>query len=657
MKAPISWLKEHVKIKTDLKDLMWKMTEAGMTTETFEKIDNDIVLDIEVTPNRPDWLSILGVAREISAIENIKLNQPKFVSIPSKKADLPIKISIDHQLSGRYTAITMEGVKVKDSPDWMKRYLKLVGLRPINNLVDITNFVMLELGVPIHVFDYDKFKNKDLIMQRSKGGEKFTSVDGIAYTLPKDAIIIKDGDTVVDLCGIKGGKNSAIDPSTKNIYIHLPIYSPILIRKTSQKLKLSSDASYIYERGADMGGTINSLKRVVELTMKYAGGKIASEIIDHKDNIDLKKIITLNHNQLEKVLGIEVDRSRVAKILKILGLDPKTKDEDYICDVPTFRQDLNIQEDLIEEVARIYGYNNFPKTMPIGKYNTQSISYKYDHKFEFKIKNILSSGGYNEVMTLSLISDQMISNSLLSNESHIRIANPVSNEYEYLRTSLIPNLLKAVKQNDNHDTVKLFEYGKVFIGPVDKRQENYMISTITNTGDLRKAKGISDLLLDKLNIKDIEIKGFDQMDGLWHSNRSAVISAKNEVIGNYGYINPKVLHNFNIDHEVFGFEYNIEMLKKYSNENIFVPINKYPSQIEDITIKPPKGFGYIDIVKDIKTASSMVHKVELTEIFEDKYTIRIEYLNTKKTLTDSDVEKIRKKITTKLIKKGVGIDI
>ena len=201
MLAPISWLKDYVDIKLSLKDLMWRLTEVGLTTEAFHDTEGEKVLDVEVTPNRPDWLSIMGIAREIAAIEESKVKYPKIPNLSTKKASLPISVSVDSSLCPRYTGVSVADVKVKPSPDWLKNKLKLVGLRPINNLVDITNFVMFELGVPIHVFDYDKFENRKLIMQKAQGGETFTSVDGLTYELPKDTIIIKDGPRVIDLCG------------------------------------------------------------------------------------------------------------------------------------------------------------------------------------------------------------------------------------------------------------------------------------------------------------------------------------------------------------------------------------------------------------------------------------------------------------------------
>ncbi len=656
MQIPISWLEEYVKIKLDLKNLMWKMTEVGMTTESYSKVGKNIVLDVEVTPNRPDWLSILGTAREIGAIQNSQVTPPKISSIPKKTADLPIDTIVNPKLCSRYTAITVKGVEVKDSPLWMQDYLRLVGLRPINNLVDITNFVMFELGIPIHVFDYDKFDDKKLIMQMSQGGEEFVSVDAVKYKLPENAIIIKDKKRVIDLCGIKGGKNTSIDKTTKNIYIHVPVYTPEMIRKTSQKLKLSSDASYIYERGTDPGGSLNTLQRVVNLILEHSGGKIASEVIDKKQHDFVPKQLILDKQKLDQVLGVEISIKKASIILKNLNFQPKINNNSIVCTVPTYRQDINISEDLIEEVARMYGYNNFPKTLPISEFNTNDIPYKYDFAFEQSIKQLMKSAGYQEVMNLSIISEKTIIDSQLPLDTHIKLANPVSKEYEYMRISLMPGLLNALKINKDIENLQLYEYGKTFIGPVDTREEIYMLSGISNIQDFRTAKGVIDFILDRLNITGVDIKTSKVENGVWHPNKSAVIEKGNQIIGSFGYIHPKVLYTFDISADLFGFELDMQTLKSLARPHSFMPISKYPSQIEDLTIEPPKNVQLLSIINEIKNSSNNIESIELVEIYNNRYTLRIKYHHKGKTLTDTDIKKLREKIIVRLEKQKILVD-
>src|SRR3989344_1562093 len=271
MKAPVSWLKEYVDITLRTDTLAEKLTEVGLGVEKIIKDGTDTIFDLEITPNRPDCLSIIGIAREIAAIENKKINLviPE-IKIP-KEITLPIKLSPDYDLFYRWTGVTIADVEIKDSPKWLQDRLIKVGLRPINNIVDITNYVMFELGVPLHAFDYDSIKGHTMKVELAKGGEEFTSVDEKSYHLPKDAIIISDKERIIDLAGIKGGLNSGIKTNTKNIFLHVTIDNPILIRRASLALALRSDASAIYERGVDKGGTLKTLARAAQLVIELAG--------------------------------------------------------------------------------------------------------------------------------------------------------------------------------------------------------------------------------------------------------------------------------------------------------------------------------------------------------------------------------------------------
>lgn len=654
MLAPISWLKEFVDIRLPLPKLMWKMTEAGLTTESFHKEGSEIILDVEVTPNRPDWLSILGLARDLAAIQQVKVTETVLSNIPSPTSHLLLTIRVDKKTCPRYTGIVIGDVKVADSPEWIKKRLKLVGLRPINNLVDITNYVMWERGVPIHVFDYDKFANKSLVMSQTEGGEKFTSVDGISYKLPKNTIIIKDGETVIDLCGIKGGENTGISPATRNIFIHVPIYQPQIIRKTSQALNLRSDASYIYERGANAGGTLDTLKRVVALTLELAGGKVASKIIDEKIAAFNPWRLELSLERLAKILGIEIPVKKVLEILTNLNLSPKLSGQKIICTIPTYRGDLKLEEDLIEEVARIYGYNNFPQTLPVGETRTKKVPYFFDDSFHLALKNLLAGSGYSEVMTFSLISGELIEKCLLPPTTHIKIANPVSAEYALLRTSLVPNLISAVKLNANEEKLKIFELGKVYLGQPSKTQESYKLAAAAKNITFREFKGIIDLLLK--NISKYKINVGERENGLWHPVKSAQIVANSKILGMLGYLNPKVIQNLELPPDLLAVELDVELLNSSTPNAVFREIPKYPPQIEDITLQIPPQTKVGEVVQLIEISSNDIETVELKDIYQESYTFRILYQNPRKTLTDKEVEKIRNKII-KLLQTKFGVRV
>src|SRR3989344_8319407 len=378
MLAPISWLKEYVDIKLKLADLMWKLTEVGLTCETYQNVGKDTVLNIEVTANRPDWMSIVGIAREIAAIQGTKIKFPEIKKPPNPRKTLPVELINNYKLIERWSAIVIKDVKIAPSPDFIQKRLISIGLRLINNIVDITNYVMFELGIPMHAFDYNKIKENKMYVKEAKGGEEFTSVDGISYKLPKGAMIITDSERIIDLVGIKGGLNSGINTSTQNVLLHVTIDNPILIRQTSQKLGLRSEASAIYERGPDKGGTVNSLKRAANLIIKYANGSVCSEIYDFKEKDFNPWELKLNLPRLEKTLGIKIPDNEVIDILKRLNLSPKVKNDTLVCTIPTYRGDLKIEEDIIEEVARLWGYNKFPKTLPKGVVSSKKVPYYYD---------------------------------------------------------------------------------------------------------------------------------------------------------------------------------------------------------------------------------------------------------------------------------------
>lgn len=654
MLTPISWLKDFVDIKLPLKDLMWKMTEAGLTCETYTKTADDTLLDIEVTANRPDWMSITGVARDLAGILGKSYKNPDLKQIPTPKTPaLPLIIDNDFNLCPRLTALIIKDVQLAPSPGWLQQRLISLGLRPINNLVDITNYVMFEMGNPIHVFDYDKITDSKMKILKSAGGESFVSVDDKAYTLPKDAIIFKSGGEVIDLCGIKGGLNSGVSPETKNILLMVAVYNGPLVRRAGQKLGLFSDASRIFERGANSGGTLDSLKRVCELILRLAQGKVASRVIDIKAKSYDPWHLELSLSKLKKVLGIEIPIKTVLSILKNLNLTPKLIQDKVVCIIPTYRGDLKIEADLIEEVARIYGYNNFPKTLPFGTTPSTKIPYSFDDSFHLKLKNLFTASGFNEAMTLTLLSSDLIQKCKGDPAKHIRIANPISSEYEYLRTSLLPNLLMGVKENSTTDLVQLFELDKVYLGMLDKSDEPYKLVAIVQGLTYRQFKGDLDLLLERLKIDSVNFV-FEVEEKIWHPYKSATLTTKAGTLGVVGQINPEVVNNLGLSGEIFALELDITTLQKASQPQVYKNVSSYPAHIEDLTFTLQNKTRLGDIISTIKAEDKQISKVELKDTFNDSYTFRIWYLNPDKTLSNVEVKDIREKIITKL-KKTFGV--
>lgn len=646
MLVPISWLKDYIEIKLPTKELLWRLTEIGLTCERLEKMNGENVLDIEVTANRPDWMSILGVAQEIAAIQGNKVKEPKIKDLKEPQETLKISLKNDFNAIERWSAVIISGIRIKPSPEWIQKRILSVGLRPINNVVDITNFVMFEMGMPMHAFDYDEIKGQEMTVTLAKGGEEFTSVDELSYKLPKDAIIIKDKERIIDLAGIKGGLNSGIKENTKNILLHSTINNPKLVRRASIALGLRSDASAIYERGPDKAGTVTAIKRAANLILETAGGKIASKLIDIKKEDFKPQTLRLDSEKLNKLLGIKIKKEKVVEILSSLDLNPKLKGKKVVCLVPTKRSDLKIEEDLIEEVARIYGYNNFPLTLPEGKVKEERIAYFKDDKIEKKLRELMIGSGYTETMNYSLISEKIIKYSLLDIEKHIEITNPVSIDYKYLRSSLVPSLILATKIN-TEKVIKLFEIDKIF------PEEKYQLSAIAREIDFREFKGVIDLIFQKLNIENYEII-FEPKNSIWHPNKSGIIKVGESIIGSFGEINPQVRNNFTIKETLWAFEFDIESLRKNSAIKIYKPISNYPPQIEDLTFVLPPRTKISEVVNTIKKSSQLIKRIDLKDIYEDAFTFRVSYQSSQKTLDDKDIKQIREKLIRAVKEKHGG---
>ncbi|MBI1982114.1 MAG: phenylalanine--tRNA ligase subunit beta [Candidatus Levybacteria bacterium] len=622
MLAPLSWLKEYVDIALKPEELGARLTEVGLGTEKITKVDGDTIFEFEVTPNRPDWLSIIGIAREIAVIESKAIKYPKLKTTfrgSTPKGVQPLTIKTDFEINPRFTAIIIDGITVKNSPKWLKERLIKIGQRPINNIVDITNYVMFELGNPLHAFDYHKIKGNIMTVHQTKGGESFKSVDGTTYRLPKDAVVISDEKKIIDLCGIKGGFNSGTFEETKTIVIRVPVENPGLIRRASQSLGLRSEASSIFERGVNAGGTVEALARCVDLILEFAGGKTASNLYDFKKTDFKPWRLKLSLERLNKILGIEIKEIKVLQILKNLNLSPKKLSKDIIeAIIPTYRNDLKIEEDLIEEVARLYGYNNFPKSIPIGELPTQQIPYYKDYKIEEKAKQILVASEFSEIYSYSLVSETDLLSSGVDPQKTLRVDNPVSREFEYLRPTLKINLLKALRQNKpNSLELNFFELGKVYLGKtLDNASEEYMLSAVSKAKNFFELKGILERLFQELGNSEDPTPYLEVLD------------------------------------EGIFFELNFsQFFKKAKPQKTFSPIPKYPPVIEDLAIVADSNVKTGELIKEIKKQSLLIAAVSLLDQFENTRTFHIVYQHKERNLTTEEVAKIREKILSILKEK------
>jgi len=466
--------------------------------------------------------------------------------------------------------------------------------------------------------------------------------------------IIKDAERIIDLAGIKGGQNSGIKNSTKNVLLHVTIDNPVLVRRASIAMGLRSDASAIYERGPDKGGTVNSLKRAVGLILELAGGEIASKVIDFKKEKFEPKNINLTFDKLKRILGIEIPESEILKILSSLNLYPKKIKDGVVCTVPTYRGDIKIEEDLAEEVARLYGYNKFPTTLPVGQVTEEKIPYFFDDSLILKIKDLLVSCGYSEAKNLSLVSKALVDKFETDPKDYFKLINPVSLEYEYLRVSLIPSLVTNIKLNPL-DVLKLFEIDKVYLKTSRGANEKYRVAGISTGKNFRDFKTAIDIILSKLNIENYSIE-FEVNKKYLHQSVAGVIKSSSHIIGEFGEISPIVLSAMEISGKVYCFEMDMETLEKLSYTKLFSSIPLNPPQIEDITLVLPPKTRVGEVMKAIKNSESKIKNLELKDIYKDSYTFRVWYQDSSKNLTDADVKSIRDRILT-LLKSKFGTSL
>ena len=424
--------------------------------------DGDSVIDIDVTPNRPDCFGVIGIARDISALSNSALKKPKIdLSENGQSISDLIKINIlDPEKCPRYTARFVGDVEMKPSPWWLVQKLEAVGIRSINNIVDVTNYVMMETGQPLHAFDYDLIRGQEINVKTATKGEKFTTLDDVKHTLNSECLMICDGEDAVAIGGVMGGLNSEVSDSTKNILLEAAYFNPVNIRRTSKFIGCSTEASRRFERGVDPNGTLFALDRAAQLIAEVAGGKIAQGAVDVYPTPIKPKRVELRSQRVEHLLGVSVPSGEIKSILGRLGFKV-SGEKDFQVEVPTFRPDVTREADLIEEVARLFGYDNIPADTTA--LIEQAVSKNAQEQCTDKITNTLISFGFSETVTYNLISKKHAEVFSSTNQT-AHVINPLSEDLSNLRPSLIPGLLKTAQWNINrqNSNLKLFEIGSVF---------------------------------------------------------------------------------------------------------------------------------------------------------------------------------------------------
>lgn len=619
-------------------------TKLGERVDKYLSRSGGSVLDLSITPDRNDCFSILGLAREVSALTGNTIKFPKIdVKESNTSASKEVRVEIQNKnLCPQYFARVIKNIKVGESPNWLKEKLEAMGTRSINNIVDITNFVLFEFGQPLHAFDADKINGKKLIIRNAKKGEKILALDEQIYELEKEMLVIADEKNPIAIAGIMGGADTSVGRNTKNIILESAIFNPKSIRLTSKKLGLRSESSMRFERGFDPVLTEQAINRAASLIQELAGGEILKGTVGTRHRLVQQKTIKLELNYLNKLIGVEIKPQEVKKILSSLGFEVR---DNWNVVVPSWRQNINHAADLIEEVARVYGYENLPDKFLSG----ELVPPKEDEKmiWENKIKGIMQNVGFDEVYNYSFYGEKQIKLMGLEELKHIEIENPINPDQKYLRTTLLPRLLGIASRNArNFNEVKIFEVGRVFIPSFGKDlpEENlHLAAVIISKADsvnlYREISGIVSYLLDKMNL----------------------LKRKSDWILKLNLLSAKEKNEWKIKDNAAYFEIDLEKMILETGENKkFEALPFYPSVSRDLSIVVPQNVLWKD-VDDIvqKVGGELLKNVEFFDLYKGKgiegdrksFAFHLEFSSPERTLESDEADEVMGEVVRALEKK------
>ena len=620
-------------------------------TDIREVLDlDDTVVEFEITPNRPDCLSIVGMAREIAASFDKKLNPINVKNLKEIENKSLLNITIHSDDCKRYSASIVKDVTIKESARKVQNYLLNSGIRPVNNIVDLTNFLMLELGQPLHAFDLDKLEG-NISIRNAFEGEKVVTLDDVERTLSSEDMLICDDVKPIAIAGVMGLKNSEIDENTKNIFIESAFFTKKTIKSTSKRLGLKSEASIRYEKGLTSEHTMNVLARFLCLLEKNVKCKIDS-IFDVNKEETTSKLIEFDTNLVKRLLGVEIKNSDIITYLDLLEIKTEVKGDVIICTIPYFRTDLVIQEDIVEEIGRLYGFCNLNPT-PILALNTIGRKSK-KRILEDKIKNILLNLGLYEITTYSFIGGSIIKKSKMNTQNTVKILNPLGEEFSIMRKSLIPNIIEVLSKNLNYKNEDLLVYE---LGNTFHTVENYEVPLekkrlVIGSYGKYDFYYIKDVIINLFNVLNIKNKEFIKNNCIdyFHPGVCADILANGEKVGEIGQISYDVCKNFSIKKNIFVCEIDIEKIRdKVSLIKIYEPIIKYPAVKRDLAIIVDKDIDSGRIEKIFKNNSNnLLKNIELFDIYtgnqinkgKKSMAYKLTFQSKEKTLVDEDINSL-----------------
>ncbi len=675
----------------------------------------DHIFDTEITTNRPDALGMVGYAREVSVITgakflwkepagklqitNYKLSPQGGIQYAEQKNNSKNKTTLsvrveDKKACPRYMAVALTNIKVKNSPFWLKKRLLAAGLRPINNIVDITNYVMLEYGQPMHAFDADKLENfsvspfvkgglrgisekkpvKNIVVRRARSGEEITTLDGIKRKLTPDNLVIADNARPIAVAGVMGGIDTTVSEDSRNIIFEAANFNPLAIRRSARSLNLHSDSSSRFEKLLSPEFTRLAILRAMELAEDLSEAGEASKISDTRKSPyfplyergskgDLAPKVKLEYSYLWEKMGLDLPPAKALRILKDLGFKIAANNKKQLVVIPPYwRQgDIEIAEDLVEEIARVYGYHNLPLTLPKGDV---PLNFNYlDFAKEEKAKDFLCGAGFAEIYSNSMVSEKLLTNFGSKTTDALKLKNPLNEDLVYMRTSLVPSLLNVLAQNTKHKKeANIFELANIYrIEEGKDLPKEAMILTLVESGSgnelFVEIKGVFVAMAKKLGITEKDLKYVSIEKSGWHPGRTAAVRAGDKEIGVIGEIHPLILKKFGLDTNVAATELNWEILAKLAtNKKIYAPIGKFPAVKMDLAIVLDKKIFWSDISAEIASTDAIIKNIELFDLYEgDKVgqgkksaAFHVTYQSNEKTLNDEEIKKLTDKIIERL---------
>lgn len=640
---------------------------------------DDQVMEFDLTPNRADALSMIGTAYEVAALYNTKMTKPETTSNElelSANDELTVTIENEDKVP-YYSARVVHDVTIEPSPIWMQARLIKAGIRPINNVVDISNYVLLEYGQPLHMFDQDAIGSQQIVVRQANEGEKMTTLDDTERELLTSDIVITNGQTPIALAGVMGGDFSEVKEHTSNIVIEGAIFDSVSIRHTSRRLNLRSESSSRFEKGIATEFVDEAVDRACYLLQTYANGKVLKDRVSSGELGAFITPIDITADKINRTIGFDLSQNDIVTIFNQLGFDTEINDDVITVQVPSRRKDITIKEDLIEEVARIYGYDDIPSTLPVFEKVTSGQLTDRQYKTRM-VKEVLEGAGLDQAITYSLVSKEDATAFAMQQRQTIDLLMPMSEAHASLRQSLLPHLIEAASYNvarKNKD-VKLFEIGNVFFANGEGElpdQVEYLSGILTGdyvvnqwqgkkeTVDFYLAKGVVDRVAEKLNL-EFSYRRAD-IDGL-HPGRTAEILLENKVVGFIGELHPTLAADNDLK-RTYVFELNFDALMAVSVGYInYQPIPRFPGMSRDITLEVNQNIPAADLLSTIHAHGGNILKGTLVfDVYQGEHlekgkksiAIRLNYLDTEETLTDERVSKVQAEIEAALIKQGAVI--